>query len=63
MKWAKEREAFGHRIADFGLIKEKLGEMAVRIYAAESMCYRTAGMIDDAWRVSIRVRPRPASKS
>jgi alkylation response protein AidB-like acyl-CoA dehydrogenase len=47
VKWAKEREAFGHRIADFGLIKEKLGEMAVRIYAAESMCYRTAGMIDE----------------
>lgn len=46
VKWAKEREAFGHRIADFGLIKEKLGEMVVRIYAAESMCYRTAGMID-----------------
>jgi alkylation response protein AidB-like acyl-CoA dehydrogenase len=46
VKWAKERQAFGHPIADFGLIKEKLGEMAVRIYAAESMCYRTAGMID-----------------
>jgi alkylation response protein AidB-like acyl-CoA dehydrogenase len=47
VRWAKEREAFGHRIADFGLIKEKLGEMAVRIYAAESMGYRTAGMIDE----------------
>ncbi len=47
VKWAKEREAFGHPIADFGLIKEKLGEMVVRIYAAESMCYRTAGMIDE----------------
>ena len=47
VKWTKEREAFGHPIAHFGLIKEKLGEMAVRIYAAESMCYRTAGMIDE----------------
>ncbi|HXJ96270.1 MAG TPA: acyl-CoA dehydrogenase family protein [Terriglobia bacterium] len=47
VKWAKEREAFGRHIADFGLIKEKLGEMAARIYAAESMCYRTAGMIDE----------------
>jgi alkylation response protein AidB-like acyl-CoA dehydrogenase len=46
VKWAKEREAFGHPIADFGLMKEKLGEMAARIYAAESMSYRTAGMID-----------------
>jgi alkylation response protein AidB-like acyl-CoA dehydrogenase len=47
VKWAKEREAFGHAIADFGLIQEKLGEMAVRTYAAESMCYRTAGIIDE----------------
>jgi alkylation response protein AidB-like acyl-CoA dehydrogenase len=47
VKWAKEREAFGHPIADFGLIKEKLGEMAARTYAAESMCCRTAGMIEE----------------
>ncbi len=46
VKWAKEREAFGHRIADFGLIKEKLGEMAIRTYAIESMSYRTTGMIE-----------------
>ena len=47
VKWAKERVAFGHPIADFGLIKEKLGEIAIRAYAGESMCYRTTGMIDD----------------
>ena len=29
VKWAKEREAFGRKIADFGMIKEKLGEMVV----------------------------------
>jgi hypothetical protein len=46
VKWAKEREAFGHKIADFGMIKEKVGEMVVRTYAAESMSYRTTGMID-----------------
>ncbi|HEX5482875.1 MAG TPA: acyl-CoA dehydrogenase family protein [Terriglobia bacterium] len=45
--WARERQAFGHPISDFGLIKEKLGQMVARIYAAESMSYRTAGMIDD----------------
>ena len=46
LKWAKEREAFGRKIADFGLIKEKLGEMIVRTFALESISYRTTGMID-----------------
>jgi alkylation response protein AidB-like acyl-CoA dehydrogenase len=46
LKWAKEREAFGHVIADFGLIKEKIGEMVARTYAVESMSYRTTGMIE-----------------
>jgi len=46
VKWAQEREAFGHKIADFGMIKEKLGGMVVRTYAAETMSYRTTGMID-----------------
>jgi alkylation response protein AidB-like acyl-CoA dehydrogenase len=46
LKWAKEREAFGRKIADFGLIKEKLGEMIVRTFAIESVSYRTTGMID-----------------
>ena len=46
LKWAKERVAFGRPIAEFGLIKEKLGEMVAQIYAAESMSYRTGGLID-----------------
>jgi alkylation response protein AidB-like acyl-CoA dehydrogenase len=46
LKWAKEREAFGRKIADFGLIKEKLAEMIVRTFAIESVSYRTTGMID-----------------
>jgi alkylation response protein AidB-like acyl-CoA dehydrogenase len=46
LKWAQEREAFGRRIGDFGLIKQKLGEMVARTFAAESVSYRTTGMID-----------------
>lgn len=46
VKWANEREAFGRKIADFGLIKEKLGEMTARTYAIESVSYRTTGMIE-----------------
>ncbi len=51
-RWAKERQAFGRRIADFGLIKEKLGEMVARTYAAESISYRTAGLINQALETS-----------
>ncbi|MGB8540239.1 MAG: acyl-CoA dehydrogenase family protein [Candidatus Acidiferrales bacterium] len=47
-KYSKERTAFGKPICDFGLIKAKLGEMAIRIYAVESMIYRSAGMVDAA---------------
>jgi alkylation response protein AidB-like acyl-CoA dehydrogenase len=46
IRWAREREAFGKKIADFGMIKEKLGDMIARTYACESMSYRTTGMID-----------------
>ncbi len=44
--WAKQREAFGRKIADFGLIKQKLGEMVALNYATESLSYRTGGLID-----------------
>jgi alkylation response protein AidB-like acyl-CoA dehydrogenase len=44
-KYAGERVQFGKPIAEFGLIKEKLAGMAAGIYAAESMLYRTAGLI------------------
>ncbi len=47
-KYAKERVAFGKPIAEFGLIRAKLAEMAVRIFALESMIYRSAGMMDHA---------------
>ena len=45
-EYAKERSAFGKKIADFGLIQSKIGEATARIFASESMVYRTAGMID-----------------
>ncbi|MCU1232228.1 MAG: acyl-CoA dehydrogenase domain protein [Candidatus Solibacter sp.] len=45
LRYAKERKAFGHAIADFGAIRHKLAEMAVRLYATESMVWRTVGLI------------------
>jgi alkylation response protein AidB-like acyl-CoA dehydrogenase len=47
-KYCKERKAFGKQIGDFGMMKEKLAEMAVQIFAVESMMYRTAGNIEAA---------------
>jgi butyryl-CoA dehydrogenase len=47
-KYAKERKAFGKQIGDFGLIREKLAEMAIQIFAVESMVYRSAGNIEGA---------------
>lgn len=45
--YANERRQFNVPIAQFGMIREKLAEMAVRIYAAESMIYRTSGLLAD----------------
>jgi hypothetical protein len=45
LAYAKQRKAFGHEIADFGMIQHKLAEMAIRIFAAESMSYRGEGLI------------------
>jgi alkylation response protein AidB-like acyl-CoA dehydrogenase len=44
--YAKERKAFGKVIADFGLVREKIANMAVLIYVGESLVYRTVGMMD-----------------
>lgn len=46
VQYARQRVQFGQPICEFGLIKEKIGEMAARVFAGESMMYRTAGMID-----------------
>src|SRR2546429_597160 len=46
--YAKQRKAFGKVIADFGLVREKIANMAVDIYTGESLVYRTVGMMDVA---------------
>ncbi len=48
LKYARERRAFGKPIAEFGLIQEKLANMAAGIFVGEAMCYRTVGLIDQA---------------
>lgn len=47
VNYANERKQFGISIGRFGAIKHKLGEMAARIWATESACYRAGQNIDD----------------
>jgi len=45
-RYAKERHAFGKSIAEFGMIQRKISTSVARLFAAESMIYRVAGMMD-----------------
>lgn len=47
VQYAITREQFKQPIANFGAIKHKLAEMAIRTFASESALYRTAKLIDD----------------
>jgi len=47
LKYAKQRKAFGSTISEFGAIQHKLAEMAIRIFAAESMTWRVVGLIEN----------------
>jgi alkylation response protein AidB-like acyl-CoA dehydrogenase len=53
--YAKQRVQFGKPIAEFGLIKHKIAEMAIRTFTVESMVYRTAEMTD---RILQRIDPQ-----
>lgn len=48
-KQAKTRQQFGRPIAEFGLVKQKLGQMVVDCYAAESVVNLVAGIIDQGY--------------
>lgn len=47
IEYAKTREQFKQPISNFGAIKHKLAEMAIRVFVAESALYRTAKWVDD----------------
>jgi alkylation response protein AidB-like acyl-CoA dehydrogenase len=50
LAYAKERKAFGSSIAEFGAIQHKLAEMAIRIYAVESIVWRSIGLVESRLR-------------
>jgi alkylation response protein AidB-like acyl-CoA dehydrogenase len=62
IQYAKERKAFGKAIAEFGLIQRKISTAAARLYAAESMAYRTVGMIDSALADADQGDPREVQR-
>jgi alkylation response protein AidB-like acyl-CoA dehydrogenase len=47
VEYARTREQFKQPISNFGAIKHKLAEMAIRVFVGESALYRTAKWIDD----------------
>lgn len=50
VKYAKERKQFGRSLSEFGLIQQKIADMAVKTYVNESMIYRTAGALEQGWK-------------
>jgi acyl-CoA dehydrogenase family protein 9 len=42
----KERRQFGHPLADFELVQDKIGWMVSYLFGLESMCYLTCGLVD-----------------
>ena len=57
LTYAKERQQFGRAIATFGMILQKLGEMAIRCYIGDAMAYRTVGDIDRALETVAKHNP------
>jgi len=47
IKYANIRKQFGVPIATFGAIKEKIADMTAEVFAAESLVYRLAGLLDN----------------
>ena len=48
LNYANERRQFGQAITNFDAIKFKITDMVIKIYAADSMIYRTIGLIQEA---------------
>ena len=62
VRYAKERKAFGTTISEFGMIQHKLAEMAIRTFVAESLSYRTVGLIQSQLEGFSWEQPNAAAK-
>ncbi|HZQ19550.1 MAG TPA: acyl-CoA dehydrogenase family protein [Terriglobales bacterium] len=61
--YAKQRKAFGKTISEFGLVREKLANMATLAYVGESVVFRTVGMMDAALAAVDKSAPDAAKKT
>lgn len=50
LTYANERKQFGVPLTTFGAIQSKIAEMATRSYVAESVVYRTSGLMEEGFR-------------
>ena len=48
VEYGRGRKQFGRAIVEFGMIQRKLADMATRLYVADAIAYRTAGLLDAA---------------
>jgi alkylation response protein AidB-like acyl-CoA dehydrogenase len=55
IRYSQERQQFGRPISSFGLIQEKLANMATFTYAIESAAYRSAGMMDGVMKMGEKI--------
>ncbi|MFN7171639.1 MAG: acyl-CoA dehydrogenase family protein [Fimbriimonadaceae bacterium] len=44
--YGRDRKQFGQPVISFGLLRQKVADMAARFFAAEAMIYRTGALID-----------------
>lgn len=49
LKYASERKQFGTPLTSFGAIQTKIAEIAAQSYIAESVVYRTAGLMEEGF--------------
>jgi alkylation response protein AidB-like acyl-CoA dehydrogenase len=62
IRYARDRKQFGKSISEFDLIRKKLGDIATQTFVAESMAFRTAGLLDARARAVDPADPQAQKK-
>ncbi|MEK5501870.1 acyl-CoA dehydrogenase family protein [Bacillus sp. FSL M8-0168] len=58
VNYAKQRKQFNRPIISFSMIQEKVADMAISIYGAESAAYRTAESLDNVFEPAVPLDER-----